>query len=81
MELVIPYAGGCRSPTHASWLMNICDRQALRQLATQGCYLYHQSLSTCIQNHFADILGHLNEQDASAATEAPEEEPQGATAC
>ena len=53
--------------------MNICDRQALRQLCTKGCALYHQSLSTCIQSHFNELLDRLNEQGAADDTEGPEE--------
>ena len=78
MELGISYAGVCRSPTHASWLVNICDRQALRQLCTKGCALYHQTLSSCIQTHFTELLDRLNDQDATEDTEAPEEPADGA---
>ena len=73
MEEGISYAGVCRTPVHASWLMNICDRQALRQLCTKGCALYHQTLSSCIQSHFGELLDRLNDQDAAADTDAPDE--------
>ena len=73
MEMGVSFAGVCRSPTQASWLMNICDRQALRQLCTKSCALYHQTLSSCIQAHFTELLDRLNDQDAVDDTEAPEE--------
>ena len=74
----VSYAGVCRSPIHAKWLVNICDLQALRQLCTPGCGLYNPTLSTCIQSHFAQILDRLNDKDASDDTEAPEEPAEGA---
>ena len=72
MELGVSYAGVCRSATQALWLMNICDRQALRQLCTKGLPLYHQSVSQCIEAHFRELLDFLNDQDAAEDTEAPE---------
>ena len=73
MEEGIAYAAVCQSPIHASWLMNICDRQALRLMCKQRCPLYYQSLATCIQKHFGELLDRLNDQDAAADTDAPDE--------
>jgi hypothetical protein len=68
LERGIIYAGVCRSATHSSWLVNICDRQALRQMCTKGCALFHQSLITCVNQHFKELLDRLNEQDKAEDT-------------
>ena len=63
MDLGINYTCVVRSPEHASWLQNVLDRHALQNITESGQPLYEQDLSSCIKEHFQDVLDQLNEAD------------------
>ena len=73
MEERILHFALCRTPVHVSWLINVCERHALRQLCTKGFPLFHQDLVTCMKNHFEDLSGRLHDQDNMPDTEEQEE--------
>ena len=73
MELGIVYSCMAKNAEHNSWLQNMFDKNALQIITTHGTPLYEQSLSTCVTEHFKDILDQLHQQDA-CEDEAPEED-------
>ena len=74
MDMGVFYTGVCRCPIHASWLGDICSRHALRQMCTKGSPLYNERWSRYIKTHFAELLGRLNDQDATGDQDAMESE-------
>ena len=71
MDLGVQYACVTRCHEHSSWLQNIVDRQALRNICVSGGPLFHQDLAKCIAAHFQDTMEGLNRMD-----EAEDEEPE-----
>ena len=63
MKQHLPYLAIVRSELHQSYLQNILDRAALRNLADQESWLYNESLEALIQDHFAEVLAQPNEAD------------------
>ncbi len=64
------YFGICANQTHMSWLANVLDRYALEHIVESGSHLYQESLSTHIQEHFANLLQQLHEADADDGPDA-----------
>ena len=73
MELGIVYSCMAKNAEHNSWLQNMFDKNALQIITRTGTPLYEQDLSTCVTEHFKDILDQLHQQDA-CEDEAPEED-------
>ena len=65
MEMGLNYACLARNAEHSSWLINICDREALRQICQSGSPLHMQDLAGAVKEHFAEVLEQLNQQDAA----------------
>ena len=64
----IPYSGLARNAEHGSWLINVLDRAALQTICQQGSPLHANDLCASIQEHFAETLEQLNEQDKAEET-------------
>ena len=69
MSAGLTYACMVGSAEHCSWLQNILDRQALRFICEANGPLHQQDLAQCIQEHFAETLEQLNQQDSVPETE------------
>ena len=65
MELGLNYTCLAKNAEHSSWLINICDREALRQICETSSPLHLQELAEAIQEHFGEVLEQLNQQDAA----------------
>ena len=61
----IQYVGVCRSEPHCSWLVNILNRASVESIVRQGAALYEQDLSTCLKEHFKELIDELHAQDAA----------------
>ena len=64
MELGITYTCMAKNAEHNSWLQNVFDRAAMQVMMQNGSPLFEQDLSTCIGEHFKDVLDQLHQQDA-----------------
>ena len=64
MECGIHYSCMAKNAEHNSWLQNMFDKSSLQIITKSGAPLYEQNLSTCVAEHFKDILDQLQEQDA-----------------
>ena len=73
MELGIVYSCMAKNAEHNSWLQNMFDKNALQIITTAGTPLYEQNLSTCVTEHFEDILDQLHGQDAGEDEAPPED--------
>ena len=69
MSAGLTYACMVGSAEHCSWLQNILDCQALRFICEAGGPLHQQDLAQCIQEHFAETLEQVNQQDNVAGTD------------
>ena len=72
LEAGILYVGVCRSQQHSSWLVNVLDRASVEIATRSGTALYEQDLSTCLNDHFKELIDELHAQDA-AESEGEEE--------
>ena len=73
MERGIHYSCMAKNAEHNSWLQNMFDKSSLQIITTTGTPLYEQNLSTCVTEHFEDILDQLQEQDAGEDEAPPED--------
>jgi hypothetical protein len=73
MEMGLHYLAIARNPEHASWLVNVTDRAALKAIVATGTPLFNQDLAAAIATHFQDILDQLHEAD-NCKDDAPEED-------
>lgn len=73
MQLGLSYVGFARNSEHSNWLTNVLNRSALVEICTTGSILYHQDLSSCISQHFQEILAQVRDADG-AKDQAPEDE-------
>ena len=58
----IQYAGVCANGQHLSWLQNVIDRAALKQIMTQHTALYNAKLAAQIKEYFMDIINQHDRQ-------------------
>ena len=65
----IQYVGICRTDQHCSWLNNILNRAAVECISRNASPLYNQDLSTCIKDHFKELIEELHQQDAAVSME------------
>ena len=69
----IQYIGICRTDEHCSWLTNILNRAAVECISRNGSPLCQQDLSTCIQDHFKELIDELHQQDAAVSAECAQD--------
>ena len=71
MEHGIHYAGVCANGKHQTWLQNVVDRAALKQIMTQQMPLYDATLAAQIKEYFMDIV---SSHEMQGGAEAEDEE-------
>ena len=69
LEVGIQYVGICRTPEHASWLINVTNRAAVEMISRNGTALYEQDLAAVMTDHFKEMIEELHAQDAAMSEE------------
>ena len=64
LDLGLQYLAFGRNAEHASWLVNVLDRAALKTICASGSPLFDQDLASSAAIHFKDLLDQLHEADA-----------------
>ena len=73
LDLGLQYLAFGRNAEHASWLVNVLDRAALKTICASGSPLFDQDLASAAAVHFKDLLDQLHEAD-NCADDAPQDE-------
>ena len=70
----VQYVGVCANAKHKTWVRNVLDRAALKQILTQDAPLFDASLAAQIKEHFMDIVNSLGAQGGEEEKEETDEE-------